>query len=334
MKCSQVPIVNFYSIATGSSTENVPLNRYSDIQPYDRTRVMAPSSDDPSTLGYLNASWVLERFGHKWWIAAQAPLRYSAHSFIRTIVQPIDLPYRLLNGENGAKKTQIRTVVQLTLNEEGGRRKADTYFPDTVGSSLVLHPETGCYDPLYKVKLVASRTIPEAHCLHRTVAVYPANAGANSTSSVVFQHLLYTSWPDHGVPEPEVRDSLLAFVKLVDSINRDKTLSAGATQHESDDLDPDPPVIVGCSAGVGRTGSFIAMSSLLRDAGVLPPADAPTPLSACPPSPLGSIPKEFGGDRVVQEIDFLRDQRPGMVQRPAQMELVYEVFMDAFTGGQ
>ncbi|KAF9011082.1 protein-tyrosine phosphatase-like protein [Cyathus striatus] len=145
---------------------------------------------------------------------------------------------------------------------------------------------------------------------------------------VVFRHMLYTAWPDHGVPEPEDRASLLNFIKLVDDTNRDTSLYPHSVAEQ---LHPDPPIMVGCSAGIGRTGSFIALSSLLRSLQFLPPPEDPTPTSVLAPSPLGPMPKEVQDDHIAAEVDELREQRPGMVQREEQILLIYEVLLSAFT---
>ena len=58
----------------------------------------------------------------------------------------------------------------------------------------------------------------------------------------------FTAWPDHGVPTYPT--SLLAFHKKFRSF--DDTQSG--------------PAIIHCSAGVGRTGTFIALDSLLEQA--------------------------------------------------------------------
>jgi len=109
----------------------------------------------------------------------------------------------------------------------------------------------------------------------------------------------------------------MTFIRLVDSTNR----LEGSE-------DPDPPIIVGCSAGIGRTGTFITGSSLLRAQGFLPKAAFPSTLTL--PYPLGPLPSAFDEDLVGQEVDSLREQRPGMVQQNSQLELVYALLEAAF----
>jgi protein-tyrosine phosphatase len=218
----------------------------------------------------------------------------------------------------------------LTQNFESGRKKADPYFPSEVGKFFLFPPEEGCSAPALKVKLLDQKEFKKAHCVQSTVSISPYR---HQGEEVIFRHLLYLSWPDHGVPEPAARDSLLEFIKLVDHTNRDKSHCSihplAPPDHVCSELDPDPPIMVGCSAGVGRTGSFIALSSLLRNYGFLPPAQ-PTVATIIHDSPLGPLPNDLKDDLVLQEIDSLREQRPGMVQRNEQIFLIYEVLSDAF----
>ncbi|KAI0778808.1 phosphatases II [Trametes elegans] len=329
--------VNYYSIAAGSDPDNEPDNRYSDIVPYDRTRVVVcpgePTHDCPSSCSsgrYLNANWVRELAGGKWWIATQAPLPHTTHAFLSVILEGISPPpgsqYSAIRSLN-----RVRTIVQLTQNLEGGMRKAHVYFPPVQGQSWVIEPARGRADAPIEVTLVRSQTVDDAHCVRSVVSLRPLAQDRTPAPGepVVFQHLLYAAWPDHGVPAREDRDGLLRFTRLVDEANRDLSLYTGLA-----DLDPNPPIMVNCSAGVGRTGAFIAISSLLRHYRFLSPGNkAGTPIPPLPPSPLGPLPEDIQDDLVAQEIDSLREQRPGMVQRDDQVVLIYETLVAAFATG-
>jgi protein-tyrosine phosphatase len=350
---NRVSMPSHYSVAVAELPENIHYNRYLDIAPYDRTRVvvnhehgeLSEASEGQNRNDYLNASWVLEQFGHKWWIATQAPLPVTAHAFLSVFLKPISCPPKNLST-SPPRLSRLRTIVQLTQNYESGRRKADAYFPSDVGKSLIVSPDGGGSTSALKVTLRRKRSIMEAHCVHSTIVITPVTRSRSPVrhrghdhvkerdendygedgkeETITIQHLLYTAWPDHGVPEPKDRSSLLAFLRLVDSTNRD------ASHIDDKDPDCDPPIVVGCSAGVGRTGSFIALSSLLRWYGFLPPPAFPTLITTLPRCPLGALPRALKDDLVVQEIDSLREQRPWMVQRNEQISLIYEIIAAAF----
>ena len=55
--------------------------------------------------------------------------------------------------------------------------------------------------------------------------------------------------------------------------------------------------------------------------------DGDSELPEIDPSPLGELPDEFKEDMVAQEVDALREQRPGMVQKASQMKLIYELLL-------
>ncbi|KAG1868274.1 protein-tyrosine phosphatase-like protein [Suillus subalutaceus] len=308
-----------YSIMIAHHPDNIVANRYSNIQPYDRTRVVVGDlkgshcsvGAEGSKGRYFNASWVRELYGGKLWIATQAPLPRTAHVFLSAIVQPISTPPASLNFPHMHTPSRVRTIVQLTQNMERGRQKAHAYFPSTPGQSVLSNPDPTSDVPVLKVTLLESKRINEACCVQSKVSIDAV---------------------DHGVPEDEDRASLIAFVRLVDRVNKDTS-----SLPSSPEPDPDPPIMVNCSAGIGRTGSFIAMSSLLRAYHLLSGnlrsntlTLPPQPLSPLPVPPLGTLPKELQEDLIAQEIDSLREQRPGMVQRDEQIHLIYDILNQAF----
>ena len=59
-------------------------------------------------------------------------------------------------------------------------------------------------------------------------------------------HYHFTQWPDHGVPVSKL--CLISFIKRV------------RKSHPPEG----PPLIVHCSAGVGRTGTFIVLDTMLQ----------------------------------------------------------------------
>jgi protein-tyrosine phosphatase len=324
--------VHHYSVAAGY--ENMRGNRYSDFEPYDRTRVVV-GIDEERSVGtgdapqgrYLNASWVRELFGGKWWIATQAPLPHTAHAFLSAILQAVTRPPPLLDPSTHSQTCRIRTVVQLTQNFENGRLKAHPYFPAVDGQCWVVPPEQGVSAPPLKVTLLDTKNIPEVHYIQSTVSIVPISSTNQEQEPVIFRHMMYTAWPDHGVPEPDDRASLLAFIRLVDRSNKDIS-----NQPHNNELHPDPPIMVNCSAGIGRTGSFIALCSLLRVYDLFASGRSPmSPVLPLPASPLGPLPGDFKDDLVAQEVDSLREQRPGMVQRDEQIVLIYEVLAAAFS---
>lgn len=314
---TKTPLTEHYSTATSYLPENQPFNRYIDIAPYERTRVTVNDR-------YFNGNWVRENAGGHWAIATQAPLPTTTHEFLSiladAVVTPPDPTY--------PGPVRIRTVVQLTQNFEAGIQKAHVYFPPNPGESYVVHSRIDRTLPPLKVTLLKAENIDSAQCLLSTVSVAPVSTSTHEP--VIFHHLLYLAWPDHGVPEVEDRASLLNFIRLVDQTNKKPS-------GHPDQLEPEPPIMVNCSAGIGRTGSFLALSSILRSHRILSasptmssPVESSTPPPLLPKSPLGPLPESLQWDQVAQEIDHLREQRPGMVQRAEQALLIYELLIAAF----
>ncbi|KAK9952792.1 hypothetical protein ABG768_018599 [Culter alburnus] len=128
----------------------------------------------------------------------------------------------------------VHNIVMVTQCVEKGRVKCDHYWP--------FDQEALYYGDLI-VQMQSESVLPEW-----TIREFKICNEEHLSYSRVVRQFHYTVWPDHGVPE--ITQSLIQFVRTVrDYINR--TPFSGATA-------------VHCSAGVGRTGTFIALDRVLQ----------------------------------------------------------------------
>uniref|UniRef100_A0A8C3XEA9 Receptor-type tyrosine-protein phosphatase C n=1 Tax=Cyanoderma ruficeps TaxID=181631 RepID=A0A8C3XEA9_9PASS len=124
-------------------------------------------------------------------------------------------------------------IVMVTRCEEGKRNKCAQYWPS-------MENGTATYGDII-VKIYESKTCPDyvIQKLHIT-------NGRERTGGRDVTHIQFTSWPDHGVPE----DPHL-LLKLRRRVNALSNFFSG-------------PIVVHCSAGVGRTGTYIGIDAMLE----------------------------------------------------------------------
>ncbi|XP_073713759.1 receptor-type tyrosine-protein phosphatase S-like isoform X5 [Misgurnus anguillicaudatus] len=167
------------------------------------------------------------------------------------------------------------SVVMMTRLEEKSRIKCDQYWPsrgtDTYGA----------------VQVTLLDTMELATFCVRTFSLH--KNGCNERREV--RQFQFTAWPDHGVPEYPT--PFLAFLRRVKSCNP-----------------PDAgPVIVHCSAGVGRTGCLIVIDAMLE-----------------------RIRHERTVD-VYGHVTLMRSQRNYMVQTEDQYGFIHEALLEAVACG-
>ncbi|XP_051789251.1 protein tyrosine phosphatase receptor type Fa isoform X12 [Erpetoichthys calabaricus] len=167
------------------------------------------------------------------------------------------------------------TIVMMTRLEEKSRVKCDQYWPSRGTETYGM------------IQVTTLDTVELATYSVRTFALYK-NGSSEKREVRQFQ---FMAWPDHGVPEYPT--PILAFLRRVKACN---PTDAG-------------PMVVHCSAGVGRTGCFIVIDAMLE-----------------------RMKHEKSVD-IYGHVTCMRAQRNYMVQTEDQYIFIHEALLEAATCG-
>ncbi|XP_072540063.1 protein tyrosine phosphatase receptor type Fa isoform X11 [Salminus brasiliensis] len=170
---------------------------------------------------------------------------------------------------------RTNTIVMMTKLEEKSRVKCDQYWPSRGTETYGM------------IQVSMLDTVELATYSVRTFALYK-NGSSEKREVRQFQ---FMAWPDHGVPEYPT--PILAFLRRVKACNP-----------------PDAgPMVVHCSAGVGRTGCFIVIDAMLE-----------------------RMKHEKSVD-IYGHVTCMRAQRNYMVQTEDQYVFIHEALLEAATCG-
>ncbi|XP_041357061.1 receptor-type tyrosine-protein phosphatase epsilon-like isoform X2 [Gigantopelta aegis] len=180
--------------------------------------------------------------------------------------------WRMIWQQNTSK------IVMLTNLVEEGRIKCITYWPE-------LNDQTVHYGNI-EVKCTSVEVLA-----HFTVRTFKIHCITEDSSPRVVKHFHYTSWPDRGVPT-DIASLVEFYIKV------DKTAA-----HNSD------PLVVHCSAGIGRTGTFLALAYLVE----------------------ASKHQDFVD--IFTCVSRMRHERVNMVQTQEQYEFLHDALVEAILAG-
>ncbi|XP_061170688.1 receptor-type tyrosine-protein phosphatase mu-like [Saccostrea echinata] len=169
----------------------------------------------------------------------------------------------------------VSVIVCLTNLKEGGKNKCAQYWP--------------AINDKIQISSINIRNLEERIYANYTIRRFKVqNNMERKDREVLMFH--YTRWPDHGVPDP------LNLVVFHRQVMKKSSQSLGKY------------TLVHCSAGIGRTGTYIALDALYREG------------------------ERNGKVNVPMYVRTIRKDRMNMIQGDDQYKAVYLALCESFNG--
>ncbi|XP_064807261.1 tyrosine-protein phosphatase non-receptor type 9-like isoform X1 [Oncorhynchus masou masou] len=246
---------------------NQERNRYGDVLCLDQTRVCLKTRQNERS-DYINASFMDGYKQKNAYIGTQGPLEKTYGDF-----------WRMVWEQN------VLVIVMTTRTNEGGRKKCGQYWP----------LEEGGQEVYSHMAVVNQRVDNHSHYSQTTLELY----NMENCEQKQVTHFQYLSWPDYGVPT-----SALTLIDFLGAVKRQQRLAVKGMGPRWRGHPLGPPMVVHCSAGIGRTGTFCALDiclSQLQDMGTL---------------------------NVCQTVRWMRTQRAFTIQTPDQYYFCHNAILE------
>lgn len=222
------------SVRVANGPENQPKNRWSNVLPFDNTRIKLKNKPNGD---YINASLVsCPGLEDRKYILTQGPLPETVPDFWSMVWQE-----------------KCANIVMLCRLTETGMCKCARYWPVSKSEEDVL--KIGAF----KIRLV-NQEVTE-HFVIRQLEIELLDTVLDDSNSNddeeeeekittnnkrLVKQLHYLTWPDFGVPKNT--ESFLEFLERVPNADKDHNY----------------PNVVHCSAGIGRSGTFTLVDTSIE----------------------------------------------------------------------
>jgi len=317
-------------------------NRYKDILPYDHSRVKMQNVPFGGC-DYVNASHVNAQYSNRHYIASQAPVPDTFADFWRVVWeqharviimltaeseggQRKSHPYWLA-GDYGPFKLKAIKEIRQTLEKEQpnrsstaphnldprqrpGMKRRHTSSPTYANHTLNKVNSPTINPTVLNCVIPTPPLDPTTHLIIvRTLVLSRSDRSFEPDRELT--QLQYSSWPDFGAPAHPAH--VLALVEYCRDV-------VGTYDYAEYDINPDTPadrgkrpIVVHCSAGCGRTGTFCTVDSCID---IL--------------QNIGQGPQMWPEDKdlIANTVADLRSQRISMVQTLRQFVLCYEAVLE------
>lgn len=288
-----------WSLGVSIEPQNDFRNRYVNIMPYERNRVHLDVEEGND---YMNASYVkvevpTQSINPGYYIATQGPTSNTWDQFWQMCYS--ECPWNDI------------VVVMVTPLVEHGREKCFSYWP--MGPQVNdlernvsykqspykdRNVDVSVFEQSLKVKFESSERFDDQYTL-TTLKMIPhkrtSTGGGEDLPVKTVHHFYFDQWRDMRKPQ-----EVIPIMKLC--------------QHSHSLNSNGNPIIVHCSAGVGRSGTFIALDHLIHD--TLDFHINEDTQSLEPQT-------DYNKDLIEQIVSQLRAQRMKMVQTSDQFRFIY-----------